>query len=286
MKNYVLKTTILLCVLFGSLLAFIVCKGNQFTKSDQFSSSTTYVSLEHILLAAHVPQYKYEIINTYPHNKSNFTEGLTLNNGYLYESTGLYGKSKLQKIELNTGKVLQSYSLPLQYFGEGMTILGNQIYQLTYREKKSFVYDKTNFEVQKIFSYSGEGWGLTTNGQQLIMSNGSANLNFIDPQTFKVSRTLVVTVQNQKIQSLNELEYINGKIYANVWPTTIILIISPETGHVEGWFNIKALKPGCTSTDCVANGIAYNETDNTLLVTGKLWSYLYTIKIMPSRNMG
>ncbi|MBX3709106.1 MAG: glutaminyl-peptide cyclotransferase [Gammaproteobacteria bacterium] len=282
MKNRTLKILILCCTLFASLMVFMVCKGNPLAIPDK-SSITAQSSLEKILVSAHVPEYHYQIINTYPHNKNNFTEGLLLENGYLYESSGLYRKSRLQKIEVNSGKILQTHSLPPQYFAEGITIFGDQLYQLTYREQTGFIYDKNTFALQKTFHYTGQGWGLTTDNKQLIMSNGSATLSFIDPQTLKISHSLLVAAKDQPIQSLNELEYINGKIYANVWPTSIIIIISPENGRVEGWFNISALKPtsGCTSADCVANGIAYNEMDDTLLVTGKLWSHLYAIKIYP-----
>lgn len=282
MKKRILKTTLLLCILISSLFGLIVCKGNEAKHTYGFPST-----LERTLINAKIPQYSFHIISTYPHDRRSFTEGLLLNNSYLYEGTGLYGQSKIRKVEMTTRKVVQEYSLSSHYFGEGITILGNQLYQLTYREHTGFVYDKNTFVLQKTFKYSTEGWGLTSDDKQLIMSNGSATISFIDPISLQKTRSIVVTVQDQKINSINELEYVAGKIYANVWPGSIILIISPENGKVEGWFDIQTLRPtsGCGSskTDCVANGIAYDEQNHNVIVTGKNWPYLYIIQLMQKK---
>lgn len=227
------------------------------------------------------PLFSFTIVRSYPHNPKNFTEGLFMDDGNVYESTGLYQQSTLQKYDLTTGKVLDEYVLPAQYFAEGIAVIDNHIYQLTYQEHTGFIYDKNTFKLQRIFHYPTEGWGLTSDGKQLIMSDGSATLFFINPTTLTVTRTMVVTDQEQPIYSLNELEYIHGEIYANIWPTDIIAIISPQTGKVEGWINIHSLNTptNCKASSCAANGIAYLEKDNTLLVTGKNWSHSYVIRL-------
>lgn len=278
MKQGIFKATLFFCILTTSLFGLIVCKGSQVNQTNHFTSS-----LERILLNAKIPQLQFQIINSFPHDRHSFTEGLVLENSYLYESTGLYGYSKLRKIEMTTGKVVQEYNLNPHYFGEGITIFNNKIYQLTYREHTGFVYDKTTFALQKTFNYSTEGWGLTSDDKQLIMSNGSATLSFIDPTSLQKTHSIVVNVKGQKISSINELEYVNGKIYANVFPGSIIIIISPDNGQVEGWFDIKKLRPtsGCIfeATDCVANGVTYDEQNNTVIVTGKNWPNLFEIKL-------
>lgn len=252
--------------------------------TDNLAENPTYqqISLQQLLTSSNTPQYDYDIIKTLPHDKKSFTEGLLIDEGYLYESIGLYGVSALRKIDLSTGAILKEYALPTEYFAEGITILGNQLYQLTYKERTGFVYDKKTFKVDKTFSYSTQGWGLTTDGQQLIMSDGSDKLTFINPQTLQITGYLSVTDNKHRpVYALNELEYVNGKVFANVWPTEIIIIISLQTGIIEGWINIAALKPqpGCMTTDCVANGIAYDNKANALYVTGKHWPSLYLINI-------
>jgi glutaminyl-peptide cyclotransferase len=245
-------------------------------------TSTSASSLEQWLAHSKAPIYDFKIVHIYPHDGNNFTEGLLLENDYLYESAGLYQQSKLEKKDFITGKVLREYVLPTNYFAEGITIIGNHIYQLTYKEHTGFVYDKNIFQLEKIFHYSTEGWGLTSDGKQLIMSDGSAQLFFIDPNTFRITRTILVKDQNQTVNFLNELEYIQGKIYANIWPTDIIAIISPDNGKVLGWINIKSLntRANCAVDNCVSNGIAYREKSDSLLVTGKNWLHMYEIKLV------
>lgn len=227
------------------------------------------------------PVYQIQIIHTYPHDSQAFTEGLFFYNGFLYESTGLNNESKLRKIDLATGKVLQQYDLASQYFGEGITTLNQRIYQLTYQSQIGFVYD-LNFKLLKTFSYQGEGWGLASDDHYLIKSNGTAQLQFIDPQNFKVVREITVHDGAQAIDNLNELEYINGKIYANVWFANRIAIISPQTGLIEGWIDCSKLVAlqHINDPNAVLNGIAYDSQNHYILVTGKLWPAIYAIRII------
>jgi len=197
----------------------------------------------------------------------------------MYESTGLYGKSRVFKTVLSTGEVVRKTPfLESRFFGEGMTVLNEDMYQLTWHEGKAFVYDKNSFAPKKNFLYAKQGWGLTSDGKYLIMSNGSATLAFRDPQSFKIVRTIPVTAGATQISSINELEYIEGMIYANIWPTSIIVIISPQTGEIQAWFSLKEKPPACA--DCVANGIAWNQQENLIYVTGKYWPNLYAIRII------
>lgn len=261
-----------------SISLLICCQGCQAgneTATDDLSS------LKQKLVNAHIPEYRYEVISTHPHNHNYFTEGFEYDGTILYESTGLYGKSKLIKMNLATGQVLKEINLSAKYFAEGITVLNNQIFQLTYRERTGFVYNKETFALLKSFTVNSDGWGLTNNGSQLVMSNGSSTLNYIDPVTLKVTRSLNVTVDNQPVNYLNELEYIDGQIFANIWPSSLIVIIDPNTGKVTGWLDIKALNPKllCKPAECIANGIAYNSQDKTLLLTGKYWPTIYIVKI-------
>jgi len=233
------------------------------------------------------PLYEYKVVATYPHNTNSFTEGLIYQDNILYESDGLYQQSALRKIDLVSGKTLKEYNLPDKYFAEGITIIGDHLYQLTYQSRIGFVYNKNTFQLENTFRYPSEGWGLTTDGKELIMSDGSSMLNFIDPTTFKVTRTIIARDHKQPINHLNELEYINGKIYANIFPTDIIAIISPTDGKITGWINIQKLNPcpTCEGANQVANGIAYDAKNEALLVTGKNWPNTYAIKIRKSENL-
>jgi glutamine cyclotransferase len=225
--------------------------------------------------------YSYRIVNVYPHDPTAFTEGLVIDNGVLYESTGIRGASSLRRVELETGEVLQSYSLPPQYFGEGITLFDDKIIQLTWQSNKGFVYDEKTFALLQEFSYSTEGWGVTTNGSQLIMSDGSSTLFFLDPETFQKTGQVEVH-DNSTVEHLNELEYIQGKIYANIWLEEKIAIINPQTGQVEGWINMSGLQNmENQDPDNVLNGIAYDAASGRLFVTGKRWSQLFEIKLVP-----
>ena len=217
------------------------------------------------------------VINVYPHDPNAFTEGLAFYNGSLYESTGLNGNSSLRRVDLDTGKVLQQYNLSSQYFGEGITIFNNTIIQLTYQSHVGFVYDLESFALLRNFSYPDEGWGLTNNGSQLIMSDGTADLYFLNPETFLRTGEITVHDGTSPVLGLNELEYINGSIYANVFPTDRIAIISPRTGQTTAWIDLDGIESLMKCHCGVLNGIAYDVQNNRLFVTGKLWPDLFAI---------
>ncbi|MBI5099363.1 MAG: glutaminyl-peptide cyclotransferase [Nitrospirae bacterium] len=230
------------------------------------------------------PVFTYTIINTYPHDFHAFTQGLVFNDGLMYEGTGLKGQSTLRSIKLETGKILKVRKLSEEFFGEGITVYGNKIIQLTWQSHIGFIYDKDSFKLLKTFQYSTEGWGITHDGKQLIMSDGSANLYFLNPETLKETRRIEVRDQNNLVIRLNELEYINGEIFANVWMTSRIAKIDPQTGRVTGWINLDGLSPfnGRDERTRVLNGIAYDAKNDRLFVTGKLWPKLFEIKLVPA----
>lgn len=231
--------------------------------------------------------YSYKIINSYPHDSKAFTQGLEYHNGFLYETTGRRGQSTLRKVEIKTGKVLQKIDLDKQYFGEGMTILNNKIYWLTWEGKKGFVYDLETFKLEKEFSYgkSSQGWGLTNNGSELIKSDGSNKIWFLDPETLKEKRHIQVYTVDRAVADINELELINGKLYSNKWQKNTIVIIDIKTGTVEGLADLRPLEKEMAKTqklvaqDEVLNGIAYDKENDRLFVTGKNWGKLFEIKL-------
>jgi glutamine cyclotransferase len=227
----------------------------------------------------------YKVINTFPHDREAFTQGLAFENGVLYEGTGREGRSELRKIELETGNVLQTHKLPDEFFGEGITVYGDNIIQLTYLSKIGFVYKKDTFELLREFNYPTPGWGITNDGRHLIMSDGTLKLYFLDPKTFEQVRQIEVYDRGVSVWGLNELEYVEGQIYANVWPTERIARIAPETGRVLGWIDMKGL---LTQQDYsrpvdVLNGIAYDKESRRLFVTGKFWPKLFEIKLIPAK---
>jgi len=226
--------------------------------------------------------YGYKIVNTYPHDRKAYTQGLVFDDGLLYEGTGLYKHSTLRTVELETGKILQIHKLTDQFFGEGMTIYGNKIIQLTWRAKVGFVYDKDTFELLQRFNYPTEGWGITHDGKRLIMSDGTSTLYFLNPETFGRIGQIEVTGEEGTVIGLNELEYIKGQIYANVYRSDRIAIIAPDTGRVTGWIELAGLlsqkeRGGKVK---VPNGIAYDARNDRLFVTGKLWSKLFEIELI------
>lgn len=229
--------------------------------------------------------YKYKIVNTFAHDRQAFTQGLIFEDGFLYEGTGLYGYSSLRKVELKTGKVLQSHRLPEDLFGEGITTFADRIIQLTLYSQTGFVYDKRTFELVEEFHYPYEGWGITHDGTHLITSDGSAELYFLDPDTFNEVRRVKVVDEGRAIQGLNELEYVEGEIFANIWFSDRIARIDPRTGEVTSWIDLSGLRPSDISydPDAVLNGIAYDSGGKRLFVTGKLWPKLYEIKLVPVR---
>jgi len=229
--------------------------------------------------------WTYKLVNTFDHDPKAFTQGLVFEDGFLYEGTGLNGRSQLRKVELETGKVLQTHKLPDEFFGEGITIYGDRIIQLTYLSRVGFVYNKETFELLQEFNYQTEGWGLTHDGKNLIMSDGTPMLYFLDPETFVQINKIMVLDQDSPVWGLNELEYIDGQIYANVWPTERIVKIEPETGEVIGWIDAEGiLAPEDHSEPVdVFNGIAYDPAGHRLFVTGKFYPKLYEIKLIPAK---
>jgi glutaminyl-peptide cyclotransferase len=226
--------------------------------------------------------YGYRVVQAYPHDPKAFTQGLIYLGGYLYESTGLNGHSSLRKVDLPTGTVLQRYDLSEQFFGEGLTNWGNTLIQLTWKAQTGFVYDRSTFRLLRTFHYDGEGWGLTQDGAHVILSDGSSSLRFLDPQSFQEVKHIVVSDGGVEVHDLNELEYVRGHIYANVWQTDLIAIISPKDGSVVGWIDLTGLRPASVrgNADAVLNGIAFDAARNRLFVTGKLWPKLFEIQLV------
>ena len=229
------------------------------------------------------PLYTYKIINTYPHDRNAYTQGLVFENGVLYEGTGLRGYSTLRKVDLKKGEILQIHELPYQYFGEGITIYEDRIIQLTWQSNVGFVYAKDSFDLLQEFTYSTEGWGITYDGKHLIMSDGTSTLHFLNPSTFEYIGQIEVHDIDTPITRLNELEYIQGEIYANVWQTNRIARIAPDTGRVVGWIELEGLLSPEYSSEPVniLNGIAYDVMNERLFVTGKLWPSLFEIELIP-----
>jgi glutamine cyclotransferase len=229
-----------------------------------------------------LPVATYRIVNTYPHDRSAFTQGLVFADDFLYEGTGLRGHSSLRKVDLKTGNILRVRRLPAQFFGEGITIYGNRVIQLTWRSRVGFVYDRETFQLLDTFTYPTEGWGITHDGRSLIMSDGTSTLYFLDPQTFQEVNRLKVHTRDGPVSRLNELEYVQGAIYANVWQTDRIAKISPESGEVIGWIDLEGLlRPEDRDRRVdVLNGIAYDVKNDRLFVTGKLWPKLFEIDLI------
>jgi glutaminyl-peptide cyclotransferase len=228
-----------------------------------------------------VPFYTYEVVNRYPHDAGAYTQGLVYHEGALFESTGLYGSSSLRKVELETGQVVRKVDLPPQYFGEGLALFDGRAIQLTWQTQLGFVYDQSSFEVQRTFGYAGEGWGLAQDGESLIMSDGTDQIRFFDPETFQTRRAVSVTYDGRPVRQLNELEYIAGEIYANVYLTDRIARIDPQSGRVTAWVDLAGLlapEDRRGQVD-VLNGIAYDAGGDRLFVTGKLWPKLFEVKL-------
>jgi glutamine cyclotransferase len=223
----------------------------------------------------------YQVVHRYPHDRRAFTQGLVFVDGHLYESTGLNGESSLRMDELETGKVLQRDDLAEEYFAEGLTDWGSTLIQLTWKDHKVFVYDRFSFRLLKTLKYDGEGWGLTQDGKHLILSDGSAVLKFLDPETMRVVRQVEVKDHRMPVKQLNELEYVHGEIYANIWYSNRIARISPATGKVLGWIDLTGILPAEErgNNNAVLNGIAYDAKSDRLFITGKLWPEIFEIKI-------
>ena len=259
-------TCLLLVVIIFLSLSVQSCSNNSIDIDTNDNATTTL---------------SYEIINIYPHDSQAFTQGLVWKDGYLYESTGLYGSSSLRKVDLETGKVLQIRYLSDDYFAEGMTILNNKIYLLTWKEETGFIYDQHTLQLVDTFSYSHEGWGLTTDGECLIISDGTPVLHFINLETLKEVKQVNIHDGLLLVYGVNELEYINGHIYANIWQSNKIAIIEPGTGKVISWVDLCGILNNVQYNKKVdvLNGIAYDAENNRIFVTGKLWPAVFEIKV-------
>lgn len=225
----------------------------------------------------------YEVVKVYPHDPQAFTQGLIFLDGFFYESTGLYGESSLRKVQIETGEVLQSVELSPAYFGEGLTDWDDSLVLLSWREGTGWVYDLADFSLRDQFSYATEGWGLTQDGERLIMSDGTAHLYFLDPATFKILDSVLVMDNGVAVEKLNELEFIRGEVFANIWQTDSIIRIDPKTGEVLGWIDLSGILPveERTAQTNVLNGIAYDAVSDRLFITGKFWPKLYEIRLVP-----
>jgi glutaminyl-peptide cyclotransferase len=230
--------------------------------------------------------YGYRVLQTYPHDPNAFTQGLIYLDGRLYESTGLRGRSSLRMVDLRTGTVLRQLNLPTQFFGEGLANWRSTLIQLTWTAHIGFVYDRRTFHLLRTFRYEGEGWGLTQDGMHIIMSDGTSYLRFLDPRSFREVKRIMVSDRGAAVPDVNELEYIHGSIYANIWQTDRIALISPDDGRVTGWIDLAGLRPITVSAnpDAVLNGIAFDSTHDRLFVTGKLWPELFEIRLVPGKH--
>lgn len=227
-----------------------------------------------------------EVVKTFAHDSQAFTEGLYFQDGALFESTGEEGTSGFRKVNLETGEIQAESQLASEYFGEGIIGWKDKIYQVTWKNQKGFIYNAKDFTPAGEFSYPGEGWGLTHNGKSVIMSDGTATLRFLDPDTLKQQSTLAVTANGCPVKQLNELEWIDGEIWANIWQTDLIARIDPSSGKVKGFVDVTALGPATTDTDEVPNGIAYDAGTKRIFVTGKMWPQLYQVKLSDAPPAG
>ena len=232
--------------------------------------------------ARDVPLYGYQIQRVFPHDPRAFTQGLQYLDGFLYEGTGQHGQSSIRKVKLETGEVVQKRNIPAEHFGEGITVWKNDLIELTWQSHVAFVYEKATFEPKKRFSYPGEGWGLTHDGTNLIMSDGSDELRVLDPATFAEKRRIKVTAAGSPLRNLNELEYVKGEIFANIWQTDYVARIAPESVRVVANIDLRGLlTPAERAKTDVLNGIAYDAARDRLFVTGKLWPKLFAINVIP-----
>ena len=232
-------------------------------------------------LFAQTATYTYQVVHAYPHDRKAFTQGLIYLDGVLYEGTGMKGESTIRKVKIETGQVLQQHKIDSQYFGEGITDWAGTLLQLTWQSEVGFVYDRATFQQKKTFGYRGEGWGLTHDTKRLILSDGTPVLRFLDPVTLKETGRLVALDGAKPVGNLNELEYVNGEIFANVWQTDRVVRIDPNTGRVTGWIDFSGLlAPSERAGTDVLNGIAYDAKGDRLFVTGKWWPKLFEVKIV------
>ncbi len=289
--RYLIIIGITIVILSGASLAYLTAQSTQagqvniplINNNSSWTGAPRPSATPTATLSPAAPVYSYTIVNSYPHDPAAFTQGLVYADGVLYEGTGLRGQSTLRRVDLETGTVLEQIALEPEYFGEGIALFGDTIFQLTWQSNVGFRYAQESFERLGEFTYPTEGWGLTHDGEQLIMSNGTAMLSFRDPATFAEIGRVQVTAASGPITRLNELEYIQGEVYANVWQTDRIARIDPATGHVTAWIDLSGLlspEERQPPVD-VLNGIAYDPTTDRLFVTGKRWPKLFEIDLVP-----
>jgi glutamine cyclotransferase len=228
-----------------------------------------------------IPNYTYQVVNTYPHHSTAFTQGLVFDDGFFLEGTGLSGRSSLRRVELPTGLVTKLRELDARFFGEGITVYEDLIIQLTWTSRQGFVYQKSTFEPVGEFAYPTQGWGITHDGTRLIMSDGTDKLFFLSPNTFERVGEISVFDESGPVTLLNELEFIDGRVFANVWTTDKIVVINPETGEVTSSIDLTGLLASRATPAAVLNGIAFDSENQRLFVTGKLWPAVFEIKLVP-----
>jgi glutamine cyclotransferase len=230
-------------------------------------------------------EYTFEVVRQFPHDATAFTQGLTYHAGYLYEGTGINGRSSLRQVRLETGGIVRKADLPSEFFGEGITVFKNEVVQLTWLSHVGFLYNLSDFHLMRRFSYPGEGWGITTNGRELFMSDGTPEIRVLEPNTLAEKRRMRVHDGTTSVAKLNELEFVEGEILANVWQTDRVARISPQTGEVLGWIDLTGLLSSVyrLGPDAVLNGIAYDAEGKRLFVTGKLWPAIFEIKVIPKQ---
>jgi glutamine cyclotransferase len=251
----------------------------QFAMPAQFISGQS----SHAAGPRRPPEYTFKIVRDYPHDPAAFTQGLVYHDGFLYEGTGLNGQSSLRKVRLETGEVVEHVALPGEFFGEGIAIVKNNVIQLTWQSHIGFVYNLSDFKLLRQFSYPGEGWGLTSNGSEIFMSAGTAEMRVLDATTLKEKRRVSVHDGAIPVDQLNELEFVEGELFANIWQTDRITRISPQSGKVVGWIDLTGLLSPVyrRRSDAVLNGIAYDSVHKRLFVTGKLWPKIFEIQLVP-----
>lgn len=271
-------------LIFVTVISF-ACNSTTETAGNKVNNNTN-VNMAN--KTANLPVSGYEVVNTFNHDERAFTQGLVFHDGFLYESTGQKGESTLRKVELETGKVVQKKDVPKEYFAEGMTIIGDKIYQITWQENTAFVYNLSDFSLIKTLRYSGVGWGLTNDGTHLIMSDGTHVIRFVNPETFETVKTIVVLDEKGKpLMKINELEYVKGEIWANIWHSeeigkpNHIARIDPASGKLLGWINLDKISPTDSERDSenTLNGIAYDTATDRIFITGKNWRRLFEIKL-------
>ena len=272
-------------VLLSIASAFVIGSAFAACSTDAPAADSTTVAGGTIATGAvtvsRTPVYVADVVQEWPHDPGAFTQGLVWRDGRLFEGTGQYGGSSIREVDVRTGRVLRKRDIDKKYFGEGIVLIGDVLYQITWQENVAFMYDVKTFAPKGQFKYEGEGWGLATDGTSIIMSNGSSALAYRDPKTFALQKSIVVTDNGQPVAKLNELEWVKDEIWANVWESDQIARIDPATGHVKGWIDLAGLLPRMdrTGKEDVLNGIAYDAKEDRLFVTGKFWPKLYEIRL-------